>query len=166
MLISLNPVLISHIIQATFLNLGDCISLSAAQAAQSVLDSLDIYIIYGQSESTLFPDIQSLRHFCVAAITTRVTFCPPIITMPLRCVHNCPKNFETSRKASLTHHQAQCPAYSAQRTAAEHLRVTRFNDKKQRIAARNKLKSKVCHGYQCYCRFQRLIQFFPGSQFA
>jgi hypothetical protein len=65
--------------------------------------------------------------------------------MPLQCVHNCPKNFETSRKASLTHHQAQCPAYSAQRTAAEHLRVTRSNDKKQRIAARNKLKSMVCH---------------------
>ena len=92
--------------------------------------------------------------FCVVAITTRVTFCHPIITMPLRCVHNCPKNFETSRKASLTHHQAQCPAYSAQRTAAEHLRVTRSNDKKQRIAARNKLKSMVCRGYQCYCLLQ------------
>ena len=72
--------------------------------------------------------------------------------MPLRCVHNCPKNFETSRKASLTYHQALCPAYLAQRTAAEHLRVTRSNDKKQRIAGRKKLKAMVFYVclYQCY----------------
>ena len=61
-------------------------------------------------------------------------------TMPLRCVHSCPKNFKTSHKASLTHHQAQCPAYVAQRTAADHLRATRSN-KKQQIAC-NKL---ICH---------------------
>ena len=71
--------------------------------------------------------------------------------MPLRCVQDCPKDFETSRKASLTHHQAQCPAYSAQRSAAEHLRLTRS---KQRLGnlARNKVKSMVCQ-YQCrgYC---------------
>jgi hypothetical protein len=71
----------------------------------------------------------------------------PFITMPLHCVHSCPKNFETSRKASLTHHQALCPAFLAHRTAAEHLRATRSNDKKERIAARNNLKSnlKVFH---------------------
>ena len=77
-----------------------------------------------------------------------------------------PQDFEMSRKVSLTHHQAQCPAYSAQRTAAEHLRATRSNDKKQRIAAHNKLKSMVCNGchYQCYGQSERLIQLFPGSQ--
>jgi hypothetical protein len=72
------------------------------------------------------------------------------LTMPLRCVQHCPKDFETSRKASLTHHQAQCPAYSAQRSAAEHLRLTRS---KQRLGIpARKLKSMVCQ-YQCrgYC---------------
>ena len=69
-------------------------------------------------------------------VTTRAT-------MPLHCVQNCPKDFETSRKASLTHHQAQCPAYLAKKTAAEHLRVTRSKDRKLQIAARQKFKSIV-----------------------
>ena len=86
--------------------------------------------------------------------------------MPFRCVHNCPRNFETSRKVSLTHHQAQCPAYSAQRIAAERLRATWSNDTKQWIAAHRKFKSMVCHGchYQCYCQSECMIQLFLGSQ--
>ena len=67
-----------------------------------------------------------------------------ITTMPLRCVPNCPRDFETSRTSSLTQHQARCPAYAARRTAAEHLRATVSNAYKQRIAARKKLKSMVC----------------------
>ena len=84
--------------------------------------------------------------------------------MPFRCVHNCPRNFETSHKASLTHHQAQ--AYSVQRIAAEHLRATQSNDTKQWIAAHRKFKSMVCHGchYQCYCQSEHMIQLFPESQ--
>ena len=89
-----------------------------------------------------------------------------ITTMPFRCVHNCPKNFKTSCKVSLTHHQAQCPAYSAQRIAVECLRATQSNDTKQRIAVHRKFKSMVCHGchYQCYCQSECMIQLFPGSQ--
>ena len=77
--------------------------------------------------------------------------------MPLRCVHSCPKNFETSRKASLTHHQAQCPAYVVQRTAAERLRATRSN-KKQRIA-RNKLVR-----YRSVAMVTLIIILFISSQ--